>query len=60
MADELAALRAEVCALHAELPRNGLVTWTSGNISARDFQSDTMLIKPSGVTFEALDDPAAA
>ena len=35
VADEVAALRREVCALHAELPRNGLVVWTSGNLSAR-------------------------
>ena len=48
------ALRRDLASLHLELPRNGLVTWTSGNISARDFSSDTMLIKPSGVTFEAL------
>ena len=50
----LDALRRDLASLHLELPRNGLVTWTSGNISARDFHSDTMLIKPSGVTFEAL------
>ena len=30
----LPELRAEVCALHAELPDNHLVAWTSGNISA--------------------------
>ena len=48
------ALRRDLASLHLELPRNGLVTWTSGNISARDFHSDTMLIKPSGVTFDAL------
>ncbi|SMB97699.1 L-ribulose-5-phosphate 4-epimerase [Deinococcus hopiensis] len=45
-------LREQLTALHQELPRNGLVTWTSGNISARD--GDAMLIKPSGVTFEDL------
>jgi L-ribulose-5-phosphate 4-epimerase len=28
-------LRAEIAALHAELPRNGLVAWTAGNVSAR-------------------------
>ena len=28
-------LRAEVAALHAELPRNELVVWTAGNVSAR-------------------------
>ena len=28
-------LRREVCALLGELPRHGLVVWTSGNVSAR-------------------------
>ena len=32
---EITALRETVCALHAELVRNGLVAWTSGNVSAR-------------------------
>jgi ribulose-5-phosphate 4-epimerase/fuculose-1-phosphate aldolase len=27
--------RAEVCRLHAALVDNGLVAWTSGNVSAR-------------------------
>ena len=40
--------------LHLELPRNGLVTWTSGNVSLRDPQSGCVLIKPSGVRYEAL------
>ena len=30
----LDALRRDLASLHLELPRNGLVTWTSGNISA--------------------------
>jgi L-ribulose-5-phosphate 4-epimerase len=47
-------LRAELCSLHAELPRAGLVSWTSGNISAHSFETDEMVIKPSGVTFEDL------
>ena len=34
-ADVLDRFRQTVCDLHAELPRNGLVVWTSGNISAR-------------------------
>ncbi len=51
---ELAALRHEVAALHAELPRNGLVTWTSGNLSARAPDPDLMVIKPSGVPYAAL------
>ena len=31
----VAAARVEVCRLHAELVRAGLVAWTSGNVSAR-------------------------
>lgn len=49
----LEALRAELCKLHLELPRMGLVTWTSGNISARTPEGQ-MLIKPSGLLFEEL------
>lgn len=47
-----ADLRRELHALHLELPKNALVAWTSGNISAR--VGEQMLIKPSGVTFEDL------
>ena len=50
----LQRLREEVCWLHAELPKNGLVAWTSGNISARDPATDLVVIKPSGVRFEDL------
>jgi L-ribulose-5-phosphate 4-epimerase len=53
MAD-LSALRREVCALHLELPRNNLVAWTSGNVSARIEGEDLMLIKPSGVSYDDL------
>jgi L-ribulose-5-phosphate 4-epimerase len=52
--DTVAALRREVCALHAELPRNGLVAWTSGNLSARVPGEDLMVIKPSGVAYDDL------
>jgi L-ribulose-5-phosphate 4-epimerase len=51
MVDELCR---EVCALHAELPRNGLVAWTSGNLSARVPGDEAMVIKPSGVAYDAL------
>jgi len=51
---ELAALRREVCALHAELPRHGLVAWTSGNLSARVPGEELMVIKASGVPYEEL------
>ena len=37
-----------------ELPRNGLVAWTSGNISARDAATGLVVIKPSGVRYEDL------
>jgi len=47
-------LRAMVSALHAELVRNGLVVWTSGNISARVPGADLMVIKPSGVSYAEL------
>ena len=54
MTDAVAALCREVCALHAELPRNGLVAWTSGNVSARVPGEDLMVIKPSGVSYDEL------
>ncbi len=50
----LESLREQVWRLHLELPRNGLVTWTSGNISARDPQTGLVVIKPSGVMYEDL------
>lgn len=50
----LQALRQVVCALHQELPKNNLVAWTSGNISARDPESGLVVIKPSGIKFEDL------
>jgi L-ribulose-5-phosphate 4-epimerase len=48
------ALRREVCALHMELPRNALVAWTSGNLSARVPGEELMAIKASGVRYEEL------
>jgi len=47
-------LRQQVCALHARLPENHLVAWTSGNVSARDPETGLVVIKPSGVKFEDL------
>jgi L-ribulose-5-phosphate 4-epimerase len=47
----LEALRQELVRLHEELPRNGLVTWTGGNISLRDPESGLVAIKPSGVRY---------
>jgi len=50
----LEQLRKVVADLHAELPRNNLVTWTSGNISGRDAATGYVVIKPSGLTFDEL------
>jgi L-ribulose-5-phosphate 4-epimerase len=47
----LEALRQELVLLHEELPRNGLVTWTGGNVSVRDPESGLVAIKPSGVRY---------
>jgi len=53
-AEVIDRVRRTVCDLHAELPRNGLVVWTSGNVSARVPGSDLMVIKPSGVSYDDL------
>jgi len=50
----LEALREELVALHAELPRHNLVVWTGGNVSVRDPASGLVAIKPSGVRYEDL------
>lgn len=50
----LEKLKQEVCNLNLELPRSGLVAWTSGNVSARDPESGLIVIKPSGVRYEEL------
>jgi L-ribulose-5-phosphate 4-epimerase len=54
VAATVAALRREVCALHAELTRYQLVVWTAGNVSARVPGRDLMVIKPSGVSYDDL------
>lgn len=51
---KLMALREMVCALHAHLPENNLVAWTSGNVSARDPETGLVVIKPSGIKFPDL------
>jgi L-ribulose-5-phosphate 4-epimerase len=70
MRDAVQRARAEVCRLHAALVSNGLVAWTSGNVSARvpadgtgamgdraggtAGGADLMVIKPSGVEYPDL------
>jgi L-ribulose-5-phosphate 4-epimerase len=53
-ADALTAIRAQVAELHAELPRNDLVVWTAGNVSARVPGADLLVIKPSGVRYDEI------
>jgi L-ribulose-5-phosphate 4-epimerase len=50
----LEILRLEIYRLHLELPRNNLVTWTSGNLSGRDPDSGLVVIKSSGIRYEDL------
>lgn len=50
----LATLREEVCRANRALLTEGLVTWTSGNVSGRDPETGLVVIKPSGVMFEDL------
>lgn len=60
--DAVARTREVVSALHAELPRWGLVVWTAGNVSQRvvvhpetgPSEDDLLVIKPSGVTYDEL------
>jgi L-ribulose-5-phosphate 4-epimerase len=47
-------LRRTLAGLHQTLVANGLVAWTSGNISARVPGADLLVIKPSGVGYEDL------
>lgn len=47
-------LKQVVLQMNLELPRNGLVAWTSGNVSGRDERTGLVVIKPSGVRYETL------
>ena len=60
--EAVADTRRRVAALHAELPRWGLVVWTAGNVSERvvltrdgeTVKTDLFVIKPSGVSYDEL------
>ncbi len=54
LSQAVAAVRANVAALHAELTRYELVVWTAGNVSERVPGTDMFVIKPSGVSYEEL------
>ena len=50
----LEALRNEVCSCNLELPEQGLVKATSGNVSGRDPETGLVVIKPSGYPYEGM------
>ncbi|HEU0297149.1 MAG TPA: L-ribulose-5-phosphate 4-epimerase [Anaerolineales bacterium] len=50
----LEKLKAELVQLHLELPKNNLVAWTSGNVSARDAETGLVVIKASGIRYEEM------
>ena len=50
----LEKLKEELVQLHLELPRNNLVVWTGGNISARDAETGFVVIKASGIRYEEM------
>ena len=47
----LERLKEQLVELHLELPKNNLVVWTGGNISARDAESGLVVIKASGIRY---------
>ena len=47
-------LKQQVLHANLELPRLGLVAFTWGNVSARDAASGAIVIKPSGMPYEAM------
>jgi L-ribulose-5-phosphate 4-epimerase len=51
---DLNDLRNDVCYVNQALPATGLVTMHSGNASGLDRQSGRLVIKPSGVDYDAM------
>jgi len=47
-------LKQQVLAANLELPKQGLVDFTWGNVSGRDRDSGAIVIKPSGVPYETM------
>ena len=47
----LEELRQDVCEANLLLPKYGLVTFTWGNVSGIDRESDLVVIKPSGIPY---------
>lgn len=50
----LEKLKEIVCKANLELPKYGLVTFTWGNVSAVDRETELVVIKPSGVEYDTM------
>ena len=50
----LEKFKEELVQLHLELPKNNLVVWTGGNVSARDPETGLVVIKASGIRYEEM------
>lgn len=50
----LEQLKEEVFQANLELPKQGLIKYTWGNVSAIDRESGLFVIKPSGVDYETM------
>jgi len=50
----LEKIKQELVELHLELPKNNLVAWTGGNVSARDAETGLVVIKASGIRYEEM------
>lgn len=50
----LQGIREKLVTLNQALPENGLLTWTSGNVSIRDPETGHVAIKASGIGFPDL------
>jgi L-ribulose-5-phosphate 4-epimerase len=50
----LEQLKEQLVQLHLELPKNNLVMWTGGNVSARDAETGLIVIKASGIRYEEM------
>ncbi len=53
-ADAVPTLRTKVCWGNQMLPKNGLVTMHSGNVSGLDHEKGIVYIKPSGFDYDAM------
>jgi L-ribulose-5-phosphate 4-epimerase len=50
----LEKLKEQLAQLHLELPKNNLVAWTGGNVSARDAETGLVVVKASGIRYEEM------